>query len=255
MQSLGGLVQRVASPGGCCIHKQLGWGPAAAAAAQHRRSVQLHAKRPQKVPTVEKLEWQAPLQVIKYPDPRLRAPNARIGVFDDSLRELAKQMFEVMYQDDGVGLAAPQVGVNVRLMVFNETATPGSPEETVLVNPVIIEKGRATDVDVEGCLSFPKIYADVERATKIEVQYQDLDGTKQQMQLRDFVARVFQHEYDHLQGVLYHDRMKAAELEKVRPELLALEEAFIAAHPDVAIQRVPPPAAAKAKGFGSIAKR
>jgi hypothetical protein len=65
-------------------------------------------------------------------------------------------------RDDGVGLAAPQVGVNVRLMVFNETAERGSPEETVLVNPVIIEKGRATDVDVEGCLSFPKIYADVE---------------------------------------------------------------------------------------------
>ncbi|KAF6255221.1 peptide deformylase [Scenedesmus sp. NREL 46B-D3] len=215
----------------------------------------MQAKRPQKVPTIEKLEWQAPLQVVKYPDPRLRAPNARIGVFDDSLRELAKQMFEVMYQDDGVGLAAPQVGVNARLMVFNETAEPGSAEEMVLVNPVILEKGRATDVDVEGCLSFPTIYADVERATKIEVQYQDLDGKAQQMQLRDFVARVFQHEYDHLQGVLYHDRMKSAELEKVRPELVALEEAFIAAHPGVPIQRVPPPAAAKAKGFGSVARR
>lgn len=65
-------------------------------------------------------------------------------------------------RDDGVGLAAPQIGVNVRLMVFNETAQPGAQEETVLVNPVILETGRATNIDVEGCLSFPLIYADVE---------------------------------------------------------------------------------------------
>lgn len=64
--------------------------------------------------------------------------------------------------DDGVGLAAPQLGLNLRLLVFNETAEPGAPEETVLVNPVIVERGRAMDVDVEGCLSFPRIYADVE---------------------------------------------------------------------------------------------
>lgn len=66
------------------------------------------------------------------------------------------------HRDDGVGLAAPQIGVNVRLMVFNETARPGAQEEVVLVNPSIIEKGKATDIDVEGCLSFPGIYADVE---------------------------------------------------------------------------------------------
>eukprot|EP00775_Hariotina_reticulata_P004972 gene4972-5213_t len=192
---------------------------------------------------VDNLEWQTPLAIIRYPDPRLRAVNAKIGVFDDKLRQLAKQMLEVMYQDDGVGLAAPQIGVNVRLMVFNETAERGHPAETVLVNPVILEKSRATNIDEEGCLSFPKIYADVERANKIDIQYQDLDGNTQQMQLRDFEARVFQHEYDHLQGVLFHDRMKPTEVEKVRQQLVALEEAFTAANPKVQVQRLPPPGA------------
>ncbi|KAF8068188.1 hypothetical protein HT031_001874 [Scenedesmus sp. PABB004] len=234
---------------------------AAAAAAPPRRDVRAHARRAgaaKKVPVVEKLEWSEPLAVLRYPDPRLRAPNARIGVFDDSLARLAAAMFKVMYEDDGVGLAAPQVGVNVRLMVFNETATPGSAAETVLVNPTLVEAGRGTALDVEGCLSFPGIYADVERSLKIEVQYQDLQGRLCQLALRDFEARVFQHEYDHLQGVLYHDRMRAAELEKVRPALVALEEEFLAAHPGADVVRVPPPArpgAAKAKGFGGPARR
>lgn len=207
------------------------------------------AAQPRQIPVVDKLEWSNPLSIIKYPDPRLRAVNAKIAVFDDSLKQLASQMMEVMYQDDGVGLAAPQVGVNVRLMVFNETAERGNPAETVLVNPEIIEKSKATDIDEEGCLSFPKIYADVERSTKIEVRYQDLQGQQQEMQLSGFVARIFQHEFDHLQGVLYHDRMKPTELEKVRPRLVELEEAFLAANPGVKVQRLAPQKAA-AKGFG-----
>jgi peptide deformylase len=81
-----------------------------------------------------------------------------------TLRALADEMFDLMYQDDGVGLAAPQVGVNIRLMVFNEHGPParGGPSETVLVNPEIVLRSRRTAVDEEGCLSFPKIYAGVE---------------------------------------------------------------------------------------------
>lgn len=212
------------------------------------------------VPVVDSLEWARPLHIIKYPDPRLRAANARVGaVPKQQLLQLASEMFELMYLDDGVGLAAPQVGVNVRLMVFNEHGpeAKGGPSETVLVNPEIVMASKKTEVDEEGCLSFPKIYADVERASSIEVRYYDVDGNLQETSLKGWVARIFQHEYDHLQGTLYHDRMKASELAKVRERIVALEEAFVAANPGVYVQRLPAPGASKAsaaKGFGGAAK-
>lgn len=268
------LVQRAASPRchmglkrGCSSSSIVAAAAAAAVRPPLLRDVRAAARRTastggtavKKVPAVEQLEWSTPLRVLRYPDPRLRAPNARIAdaAFGPQLRELARQMMEVMYSDDGVGLAAPQLGLNLRLLVFNETAEPGAPEETVLVNPVIVERGRAMDVDVEGCLSFPRIYADVERHTKVEIEYQDLDGRPQRMVLRGFAARVFQHEYDHLQGVLYFDRMKPAALAKVRPAIVALEETYIAAHPGAQVERLPPAAAAgapaaKARGFGGF---
>ena len=100
--------------------------------------------------------------MLLYPDPKLRAPNATISCFDESLRQLAEQMFEVMYQDDGVGLAAPQVGVNVRLMVFNESGDKNKKDlEVVLVNPRIISTSNDAKVFEEGCLSFPEMYGDV----------------------------------------------------------------------------------------------
>ena len=106
--------------------------------------------------------WESPLSVVKYPDPVLRAPNATIECFDENLAKLAEEMFEVMYEDDGVGLAAPQVGVNIRMMVFNETGEREHPEaQVVLVNPRIVTASKDTSVFEEGCLSFPKLYGDV----------------------------------------------------------------------------------------------
>lgn len=98
-----------------------------------------------------------------------------------------------------MGLAAPQVGVNVRLMVFNESGKRGSGQEMVLVNPEIVSSSKTTELDVEGCLSFPKIYGDVERSTEIVVKAQDAKGQPVSLTLKGFVARVFQHEFDHLQ--------------------------------------------------------
>eukprot|EP00951_Prasinocladus_malaysianus_P007248 scaffold52096_cov30-Prasinocladus_malaysianus.AAC.1 len=112
-----------------------------------------------------KLEWDSPLtldSIVKYPDPVLRAPNGRVATFDDDLKKLAAEMLEVMYQDDGVGLAAPQVGVNVQLMVFNPEGIKGHGEEFILCNPRIISTGKDSDIDEEGCLSFPGILGDVE---------------------------------------------------------------------------------------------
>lgn len=160
-----------------------------------------------------------PLAVQKYPHPCLRAPNATVGAFDDALRDLAKEMFALMYATDGIGLAAPQVGANVRVMVFNAEGVPGAGEEVVLVNPRIVKTSKSTDWFEEGCLSFPKMFADVLRPLTCVVEAKDLDGNDITLELDDLEARVFQHEFDHLDGTLFIDRMDAANKLKCKPSL------------------------------------
>lgn len=147
------------------------------------------------------------LKILKYPHPQLRADNADVLVFDESLRDKARQMLLVMYAADGIGLAAPQVGINEKLMVFNEMGDPDSTEkEMVLVNPRIISKSEDTNFREEGCLSFPQINGDVERSLTIDVEYQTVTGEKKTVMLEKLPARIFQHEYDHLEKVLFVDR-------------------------------------------------
>jgi len=112
---------------------------------------------------VTKIEWLSPLSIIQYPDPRLRAVNGRVGIFDEALAQLSKEMFEVMYdsEDGGVGLAAPQVGVNLRLMVFNPGKEREKEEEVVLVNPQVLSASGPIRPFEEGCLSFPGVYGEV----------------------------------------------------------------------------------------------
>ena len=154
------------------------------------------------------VQFERPLGVCRYPDPRLRAVNKRIANFDGSIKELAAEMMRVMYEDDGVGLAAPQVGVNVQMMVFNPEGRPGRGQEYVLCNPRVVKTGRKREVDEEGCLSFPDVRGDVERYAAIQVNAQDADGKDVTLTLKDpWLARIFQHEFDHLDGVLFHDRM------------------------------------------------
>jgi hypothetical protein len=103
-----------------------------------------------------------PLAVQKYPHQSLRAKNKVIGKFDSKLAELSAAMFKLMYETDGVGLAAPQVGVNFRMMVYNESGVQGEGKEVTLVNPKITKFAKQKDLFEEGCLSFPAIYAEVE---------------------------------------------------------------------------------------------
>ena len=163
----------------------------------------------------------AGLRVLKYPHPSLRAENAEIEKFDYDLKQLTKRMFKLMYASRGVGLAAPQVGINQRLMVVNWEGDPGmSRSELVLCNPSIVEKSSGTATEPEGCLSFPGFIADVERATSIVVEFQTVKGKPRRLELDGWEARVFQHEYDHLDGKLYAtDRLNEAESERVQPEL------------------------------------
>ena len=108
------------------------------------------------------VEFALPLSVQKYPHRSLRAKNATVGVFDEELAKLSAAMFKLMYETDGVGLAAPQVGVNYRMMVYNEAGAPGEGKEVTLVNPKITKFAKQKDLFEEGCLSFPAMYAEVE---------------------------------------------------------------------------------------------
>ena len=167
------------------------------------------------------------LRILEYPHPLLRAPNAEVRDFDAGLQRLAKEMFSIMYASRGVGLAAPQLGINQRLMVFNpEGRKEKWLSEVVLCNPRIVDSGPGGPVEVEGCLSFPGFTADVERAGWIKVEYQDAKGKVRRKKLVGWEARIFQHEYDHLDGVLYVDRLSEAERSRVQPEL----DQLIAAH-------------------------
>ncbi|KDD75090.1 polypeptide deformylase [Helicosporidium sp. ATCC 50920] len=174
------------------------------------------------------LEWKPPLKVITYPDPRLRAPNRTIETFDGTLERLASDMLDAMYQcvvHDGVGLAAPQVGVNVNMLVMNEAGTPEDGDEIVMVNPEIVELENDLESFEEGCLSFPGIYADVVRPSAVTVKAQDVAGVWKTHELDGFKARIFLHEMDHLQGILFHDRMEEEAMHGIEPDLAALEEA------------------------------
>ncbi|CAO2170748.1 unnamed protein product [Urochloa humidicola] len=174
--------------------------------------------------TAADLRFEPPLQVVKYPDPILRARNKRINSFDANLRTLADEMFDVMYKTDGIGLSAPQVGVNVQLMVFNPAGVKGEGEEIVLVNPVVYKSAKRLLPFEEGCLSFPGIYANVMRPESVKIEAQDITGAKIKVKLSGLPARVFQHEFDHLLGILFFDRMTMDVLESVREELKKYEE-------------------------------
>jgi peptide deformylase len=162
----------------------------------------------------------AGLRVLKYPHPLLRAPNDEITAFDDELRDLSRRMFKLMYASKGVGLAAPQVGINKRLLVFNSEGDERKiAAETVLVNPIIVDRSEGTELDDEGCLSFPGFGAKVVRAKWIKVKAFNLKGKPFNKKYTGWDARIFQHEYDHLDGTLYVDRLAQDERELVKPDL------------------------------------
>ncbi|KAK4426141.1 Peptide deformylase 1B, chloroplastic [Sesamum alatum] len=172
------------------------------------------------------LQFEGRLKIVQYPDPRLRAKNKRVNTFDESLKKLVDEMFDVMCRTDGIGLSAPQVGINVQLMVFNSDGEHGELEEIVLVNPRINGYSRKIVSYKEGCLSFPGIYADVERPDSLNVDAQDITGARFEVNLTGLPAGVFQHEYDHLQGILFFDRISDEVLETIRAKLQDLEKKY-----------------------------
>ena len=159
------------------------------------------------------------LTLTLYPDPVLRKVADPVEAFDEELARTVAAMFERMKKSQGVGLAAPQVGLRRRILVVNESGKPD--DELVLVNPVLVRRHGEETTYEEGCLSFPGIYAEVRRPELCEVEFQDLSGERQTAGFSGFVSRIVQHEHDHLEGVLLVDRMSPAD--KLRNKAL-LEE-------------------------------
>lgn len=156
-----------------------------------------------------------------YGDPVLREQTKPVETITDELRALAADMIETMRAEKGVGLAAPQIGRSVALCVIELPGDYDTDEEgnhfnpdvempMILFNPEIIEAARKTDGHEEGCLSFPEIRGNIERPIEIKLRYLDENGVAHERVIVDFLARVIQHEVDHLNGVLFIDRMSAA---------------------------------------------
>ena len=148
------------------------------------------------------------LNIVKYPDPVLSKPGEPVTEFDDDLRKLIADMFETMYAEQGVGLAAPQVAVSKRLTVIDLSNNKDPKGKLVLINPEIIFR-EGKQYEEEGCLSFPEIREKVVRAAKVRVRAQDERGKWFEMDGEELLARAFQHEIDHVDGMLFIFRMSA----------------------------------------------
>ena len=146
------------------------------------------------------------MEIITYPHPILRYKSKPIKRVDTELRQMIGQMFELMYEAHGVGLAANQVNLPLRVFVVNTEADPAKGQELVFINPVI-SKPKGLDEQEEGCLSLPQVHAKVRRPARVHITAYDLQGNAIDTTLDGFLARVVQHELDHLDGVLLIDRV------------------------------------------------
>ncbi len=150
------------------------------------------------------------LPVRLYGDPVLRDQARSVDEIDKQVRVLIKEMYETMRLEEGIGLAAPQVGERLRLLVIDETVMEGEEEPRAYINPVIDAFSQSKSLYEEGCLSIPGIRCDVERPDAIRLTYTDFDGQRLVEEVDGLHARVLQHEIDHLDGVLFIDRISRA---------------------------------------------
>jgi peptide deformylase len=169
------------------------------------------------------------LKIILYPDPRLRKMSKTVKVFNADLASLAAKMLEMMREAKGVGLAAPQVGINIRLFVVNATGKPE--DDRIIVNPALSE-AEGEDTAEEGCLSIPDVKVDILRAKALKLEAQDVNGKPIVEVQSGYVARIWQHEFDHLNGTLLTDRMGPLARITHRRKLKELEDQWASDHPE-----------------------
>jgi len=165
-----------------------------------------------------------PLEIVKYPDPVLERPTEPVTEFNDELRKFVDDMFESMYAAKGIGLAAPQVGVSKRLTVIDLSFKERPEEKIVLINPeIVLREGK--QYEEEGCLSLPEIREKVSRAAKVKVRAQDLDGNWFELEGAELLARAFQHEIDHLDGILFFRRVSALKRDLILRKIRKMQKA------------------------------
>ncbi len=165
------------------------------------------------------------LTIVSFPHPTLRYVAKPIRRVNADLRAIAARMFELMYEFRGVGLAATQVDLPIRMFVMNTTGQLGEGEEVVMINPVV-SRPRSNEEAEEGCLSLPGIHGNVVRAKTIHINAFDITGNEIDREASGFEARVIQHETDHLNGTLFIDRLKEGALAELDSDLEALTTDF-----------------------------
>lgn len=166
------------------------------------------------------------LHIVTYPHPALSRPSKPLARIDAELRQIVRQMFDLMYAARGVGLAANQVNLPYRLFIMNLTADPSHPEEErVFINPVL-SRPRGSEEAEEGCLSLPGVYAPVRRPAQISIDAYNLEGEEVFARLEGMAARVVQHETDHLDGILFIDRLSPTARMAIREQIEEFETVF-----------------------------
>jgi peptide deformylase len=162
--------------------------------------------------------------IVKYPEPVLQRPAAPVTEFNDELRTLVDDMFESMYAAQGIGLAAPQIGVSKRVTVLDLSFQKNPEEKIVLINPEILLK-EGKQYSEEGCLSLPDIHEKVSRAAVVKVRAQTLDGEWREYDGEALLARAFQHEIDHLDGILFIFRVSTLKRDLIQRRIRKLQKA------------------------------
>jgi len=158
------------------------------------------------------------LEIKKYPDPILRKKCEEVKKITPEIKELVLNMIETMQKNNGIGLAAPQVGVLKRIIVVEAFQGPKS-----FINPKILKKSKGTEIMEEGCLSFPGLFLKIKRAKEIEIEGFDKEFKFKKIKAEGILAKVLQHEIDHLDGVLFIDRLNFFQKLKIKKKLSKLK--------------------------------
>ncbi len=161
----------------------------------------------------------AVLPLVIAPDARLNIPSQKVNVVDDAVRTLAKDMLDTMYANEGIGLAAVQVGVHKKVIVVDVGVRTGTPAPRVFINPEIIQESDDISVYNEGCLSFPDQFSEVERPAHISVKYLDEQGAEHTIKAEGILATCLQHEIDHTNGVVFVDHISSLKRDMILRKL------------------------------------
>ena len=166
------------------------------------------------------------MEIVVYPDPRLRKENVEVTENTPEFQEWLDEFVDALYEFDGLGLAAPQVGANIRVFVVDYDPRSGEKDYDLYINPKIVEFSEELSTKEEGCLSVPNIYGHVERPVSIKITALDRDFNPVEKELTDFEARVFQHEYDHLEADLFIDKVTKMDRIMMKNKLKKMKKAF-----------------------------